>query len=61
MGKKGVSVTLVENEREAELIQRMSEFGMTVEPISLDDMEKVEKQMNEDLKWTVCWNESMNE
>ena len=52
-----MSITLVENEKEAELIQRMSEFGMKVEPISLDDMETVEKKMNEDLKWIVCWSE----
>lgn len=57
MGKKGVSITLVENEKEAELIQGMSEFGMKVEPISLDDMETVEKKMNEDLKWIVCCSE----
>lgn len=50
MGRKGVSITFIEDEKQAELLKKMEQYRMTVEALSIDDMATVEKRIYDDLK-----------
>ena len=50
MGRKGGSITFIEDEKQAELLKKMEQYRMTVEALSIDDMATVEKRIYDDLK-----------
>ena len=45
-----MSITFIEDEKQAELLKTMDQYRMTVEALSIDDMETVEKRIYADLK-----------